>query len=166
MKKHYPLTLIAALVLSACGDSGGDNNSDSNPAIVTLTGRALASDYLAGQTVCLDFNADQQCDNSAPRTTTDSQGRFTFTLPEAQQATARQAWVIVAPPAEPAGTLHSAARSFSNAMTTPMMLGYFDETQFAISPYTHQLVINTNQAERQHQYQSSIAAKGKTTDCH
>ena len=163
MKNYYPLTLIAALVLSACGDGGGDSNptSPTNPATVTLTGRALSGDYLAGQTVCLDFNADQQCDSNAPRTTTDSQGRFTFTLPEAQQIAARQAWAIVAPTAEPAGALHRAARSISNAMTTPMMLGYFDGAQFTVSPYTHQLVISTNQAERQHQYQSSIAAKEK-----
>ncbi|MNZ13422.1 hypothetical protein D3C78_303210 [compost metagenome] len=165
MKKHHHLSLIAALVLSACGGGSDGSNSDNGdngaPADITLTGRALSGDYLAGQTICLDFNADQQCDSNAPRTTTDSQGRFTFTLPEAQQAAARQAWAIVAPTAEPAGALPRAARSISNAMATPMMLGYFDGAQFTVSPYTHQLVISTNQAERQHQYQSSIAAKEK-----
>ena len=62
MKKHYPLTLIAVLVLSACGGGGDSDNSSDNggtgtPTDITLSGRALSGDYLAGQTVCLDLNA-------------------------------------------------------------------------------------------------------------
>ena len=64
MKKHHHLSLIAALVLSACG-GGSDNSSSDNggngaPADITLTGRALSGDYLAGQAACLDLNANQQ----------------------------------------------------------------------------------------------------------
>ncbi len=64
MKKHHHLSLIAALVLSACGggsdNSSSDNGSNGAPADITLTGRALSGDYLAGQAVCLDLNANQQ----------------------------------------------------------------------------------------------------------
>lgn len=158
MKKHYPLTLIAVLVLSACGGGGDSDNSSDNggtgtPTDITLSGRALSGDYLAGQTVCLDLNASQRCDSSEPQTTTDSQGRFTFTLPKTQQASVSQAWAILSP--QPTSS-RVAARA-----TTPSLLGYFDGTEFAISPYTHQLVTSANQVERQHQYQSSIAAKEK-----
>ncbi|WED75432.1 hypothetical protein [Aeromonas allosaccharophila] len=64
MKKHHHLSLIAALVLSACGGGSDGSNSDNGgngaPADITLSGRALSSDYLVGRTVCLDLNANQQ----------------------------------------------------------------------------------------------------------
>ena len=160
MKKHHHLSLIAALVLSACGggsdNSSSDNGSNGAPADITLTGRALSGDYLAGQAVCLDLNANQQCDNGEPQTTTDSQGRFSFTLPETQQADARQAWAILAAPAI---SSKAAARSVNQA--TPTLLGYVDGAEFVVSPYTHQLVTSTDPEQRKTQYQSSIATKEK-----
>lgn len=161
MKKHHHLSLIAALVLSACG-GGSDNSSSDNggngaPADITLSGRALSGDYLAGQAVCLDLNASQQCDSGEPQTTTDSQGRFSFTLPETQQADASQAWAILAAPT----TAPQVAARVTNAATTPTLLGYFDGAEFAVSPYTHQLVTSTDPEQRKTQYQSSIATKEK-----
>ena len=160
MKKHHHLSLIAALVLSACGggsdNSSSDNGSNGAPADITLSGRALSSDYLVGRTVCLDLNANQQCDSGEPQTTTDSQGRFSFTLPETQQADARQAWAILAAPAI---SSKAAARSVNQA--TPTLLGYVDGAEFVVSPYTHQLVTSTDPGERKTQYQSSIATKEK-----
>lgn len=158
MKKHHHLSLIAALVLSACG-GGSDNSSSDNggngaPADITLTGRALSSDYLAGQAACLDLNANQQCDNGEPQTTTDSQGRFSFTLPETQQADARQAWAILAAPA-------TSPMVAARAATTPTLLGYVDGAEFVVSPYTHQLVTSTDPEQRKTHYQSSIATKEK-----
>ncbi|MGU5767720.1 hypothetical protein, partial [Aeromonas allosaccharophila] len=158
MKKHHHLSLIAALVLSACG-GGSDNSSSDNggngaPADITLTGRALSGDYLAGQAACLDLNANQQCDNGEPQTTTDSQGRFSFTLPETQQADARQAWAILAAPAT---SLKAAAR----AAATPTLFGYVDGAEFVVSPYTHDLVTRTDPEQRKTHYQSSIATKEK-----
>ncbi|MGE6287788.1 hypothetical protein [Aeromonas media] len=167
MKKHHHLSLIAALVLSACGGGSGSvsnssdngNNGDSGaPADITLTGRALSGSYLAGKTVCLDLNANQQCDSGEPHATTDSQGRFTFTLSETQQTEARQAWaIVVAPTTQTKG----AARQASMASTASSLLGYFDGTGFAVSPYTHQLVTSAAPVERKNQYQSSIAVKEK-----
>ena len=158
MKKHHHLSLIAALVLSACGggsdNSSSDNGSNGAPADITLTGRALSGDYLAGQAVCLDLNANQQCDNGEPQTTTDSQGRFSFTLPETQQADARQAWAILAAPA-------TSPTVAARAATTPTLLGYVDGAEFVVSPYTHQLVTSTDPEQRKTQYQSSIATKEK-----
>ena len=158
MKKHHHLSLIAALVLSACGggsdNSSSDNGSNGAPADITLTGRALSGDYLAGQAVCLDLNANQQCDNGEPQTTTDSQGRFSFTLPETQQADARQAWAILAAPA-------TSPTVAARAATTPTLLGYVDGAEFVVSPYTHQLVTSSDPEQRKTQYQSSIATKEK-----
>ncbi|MFM5265960.1 hypothetical protein ACET9V_06895 [Aeromonas caviae] len=160
MKKHHHLSLIAALVLSACGGGSDGSNSDNGgngaPADITLSGRALSSDYLVGRTVCLDLNANQQCDSGEPQTTTDSQGRFSFTLPETQQADARQAWAILAAPAI---SSKAAARSVNQA--TPTLLGYVDGAEFVVSPYTHQLVTSTDPEQRKTQYQSSIATKEK-----
>ncbi|MGU5582554.1 hypothetical protein [Aeromonas hydrophila] len=161
MKKHHHLSLIAALVLSACGgsdNSSSDNGGNGSPTDITLSGRALSGDYLAGQAVCLDLNASQQCDSEEPQTTTDSQGRFTFTLPETQQTDASQAWAILAiPTTAPQVT----ARVTNTVTTSPTLLGYFDGTEFAVSPYTHQLITSTDPAERKTQYQSSIATKEK-----
>lgn len=158
MKKHHHLSLIAALVLSACGGgsdtSSSDNGGNGAPADITLTGRALSGDYLAGQAACLDLNANQQCDNGEPQTTTDSQGRFSFTLPETQQADARQAWAILAAPAT---SLKAAAR----AAATPTLFGYVDGAEFVVSPYTHDLVTRTDPEQRKTHYQSSIATKEK-----
>ncbi|WP_273762529.1 hypothetical protein [Aeromonas hydrophila] len=159
MKKHHHLSLIAVLVLSACGGGSDNSNNGDNgaPADITLSGRALSGDYLAGQAVCLDLNANQQCDSGEPQTTTDSQGRFTFTLPEAQKADATQAWAIVATPAaKPQLTARLA-----KAAPTSTLLGYFDGSGFAISPYTHQLVTSADPMQRKTQYQSSIATKEK-----
>ena len=158
MKKHHHLSLIAALVLSACG-GGSDNSSSDNggngaPADITLTGRALSGDYLAGQAACLDLNANQQCDNGEPQTTTDSQGRFSFTLPETQQADASQAWAILAAPA-------TSPKAAARAAATPTLFGYVDGAEFVVSPYTHQLVTSTDPEQRKTQYQSSIATKEK-----
>ncbi|UNP87531.1 hypothetical protein MNZ22_11870 [Aeromonas encheleia] len=160
MKKHHHLSLIATLVLSACG--GGSSESIDGSAKptpqTTFSGRAMADSYLAGQAVCLDLNANRLCNSGEPQTTTDSQGRFTFTLPEAQNSEATQAWAIVAAP-----QAKQQARTLMASKATPAatLLGYFDGNGFAISPFTHQLVTSTDPVQRKTQYQSSIAAKAK-----
>lgn len=149
MKKYHPLSLIATLVLSACG--GGEDNSgnDNGTPTVTLSGSALSGTYLAAQTICLDFNANQACDSDEPQTTTDSLGRFTFSLPASQQTQASQAWAISTPSTP------------SRATTSTPLLGYFDGNAFTISPYTHDLVSRTDAALREGHYQSSLATREK-----
>lgn len=163
MKMHR-LSLLATLVLAACGGSD-DSNSDSDsgnttppPATVTLKGRALIDNYLSGQRVCLDANADQQCDATEATTevTTDQQGDFTLTVPEAQQDEATQAWVIVAPQQE------SVAKTTEQAsLPAGALLGYFDGSNYIVSPYTHQLVTSTDPELRKTQYATSIATNTK-----
>lgn len=191
MKKHLYLSLIATLVLSACGgggsgDNGGSANSGDNgdkseiptptptptpdptptptpdptptpPKTVTIAGRAIADTPLAGQVVCLDLNANQQCDTGETQATTDSDGSFTFIVPESQNTDAEQALAILAAPAA-----KPQARVMSNAITTSVaMTGYFDGSSFTISPFTHQLVNSTSPDQRKTHYESSIATKAK-----
>lgn len=147
MKNHYPLTLIAALVLSACGGSDDNSGNDNGAPPITLSGSALSGDYLAAQTICLDFNANQTCDSDELQTTTDSQGRFTFSLPASQQTQASQAWAVSIPP------------TTARATASTPLLGYFDGNAFTISPYTHDLISRTDAALREGYYQSSLATK-------
>lgn len=154
MMKMHRLSLLATLILAACGGSDDDSSSaDTTPpaATVTLKGRALVDEYLAEQTVCLDLDADQQCDT--PESKTDQQGYFSITLPEEQRDEATQAWVMV-----------NEAQTGAVARTstpTSTLLGYFDGNTFTVSPYTHQLVTSADPDLRKTQYQTSIATKTK-----
>lgn len=155
MKMHR-LSLLATLILAACGGSDDDSGSgDTAPpaATVTLEGRALVDNYLAEQTVCLDLDADQQCDTAEAKT--DLQGYFTITLPEEQKDEATQAWVIVQP------TQHEEQVGARTSAPISALFGYFDGNSFTVSPYTHQLVTSADPDLRKTQYQTSIATKTK-----
>ena len=156
--KIYHLSIIASVVLSACGGSGSGSTNHETPPEITLAGRALSGSYLAGQAICLDLNANKRCDSGEPKATTDSQGHFSFTLPEAQQTDAHQSWAILSPSTN---TAQTTARVSNAASTTPQLFGYFGGSEFVISPYTHQLVTDTAPEMRKNQYQSSIAIQAK-----
>lgn len=77
-------TIIAALcaaLLAACG-GGGDNASPAaSPAPSTpgqsISGKAIDG-YLIGATVCLDLNANNNCDSGEPSTTSGANGDFSI----------------------------------------------------------------------------------------
>jgi Phosphoesterase family len=68
-------TLVATLMLSACG-GGSDDNSASN---VQVNG-TLVGQY-AGATVCADVNGNAVCDAGEVSTKTDAQGAFSMNAP-------------------------------------------------------------------------------------
>ena len=66
------IALCTASLLTACGGS-----DDTTTTTTDLTGKA-ADGYLTGANVCLDINANKQCDDAEPSATSDSNGEFTL----------------------------------------------------------------------------------------
>lgn len=57
--------MLTALVATGCG--GGSTNAEDTPAApIILTGKVIANLGIQGATVCLDLNANQQCDPGEP----------------------------------------------------------------------------------------------------
>lgn len=88
------LLVAASLTLAACGGGsggGGGGGGGGGPAPTTsITGKA-ADGYLVEARVCLDRNANKQCDPDEPTTMTGSGGRFTLEV----TATEAEAYPIV-----------------------------------------------------------------------
>lgn len=87
------LLVAASLTLAACGggSGGGGGGGGGGPAPTTsITGKA-ADGYLVEARVCLDRNANKQCDADEPTTMTGSGGRFTLEV----TATEAEAYPIV-----------------------------------------------------------------------
>ncbi len=93
--KHVSLVtsiaLAASLGLVGCGSGGsaGGNSTGStgsvgtNATSRTVSGTAIDPE-LAGATVCLDTNQDENCTEGEPTATTDGNGNFTLTVSAAQ----------------------------------------------------------------------------------
>jgi len=81
------LLVAASLTLAACGGGGGGGG----PAPTTSIIGKAADGYLVEARVCLDRNANKQCDPDEPRTMTGSGGRFTLEV----TATEAEAYPIV-----------------------------------------------------------------------
>lgn len=95
MQKSTLSTLLlqasAACTLAACGGGGGDSNPAPAPTPITLTGKVIANQGVKGATVCLDLNANQQCDAGEPASAaTGADGAYSLTTDPAK-TTAEQA---------------------------------------------------------------------------
>jgi hypothetical protein len=95
------LTILAAAVLSACGGGGGGGGIGASGASIigdgsvnlvgvvsapsftagSATDPTIAAAYYQGAKVCVDANGNGVCDSTETSVITDSQGRFSLTLP-------------------------------------------------------------------------------------
>ncbi len=69
--------ILSSLFLVSCGGTGQDEGSVNNNTS-TISGVGIDG-YLANATVCMDTNENDQCDSWEPTTTTDNDGKFSFT---------------------------------------------------------------------------------------
>lgn len=74
-KKKLVLAISSALALAACNGGGSSGGSSSSSASISGT---ASNDILAAAKVCVDLNANLQCDSNEPSTVTDSNGQFTL----------------------------------------------------------------------------------------
>lgn len=94
-KTSLPMLLLqasAACTLAGCGGGGGgDSTPPPAPTPVTFTGKVIANQGVKGATVCLDLNANQQCDAGEPTSAaTGADGAYSLTTDPAK-TTAEQA---------------------------------------------------------------------------
>lgn len=84
VKVSISLALATTLVLgvSGCGGSSSDSRNDNNtppaPQTNTVAGKAIDG-YLQKAKVCIDLNANSQCDTNEPSATTDATGAYSIT---------------------------------------------------------------------------------------
>lgn len=98
-------SVAAACVLSACGGGGDGGEAPAPPdpgppapSGLTLTGQVMRGP-LQGARVCIDANADLQCDGDEPVAVTDAQGGYTLVLSAAQAALLATARLVAQVPA-------------------------------------------------------------------
>lgn len=135
-----------ALSLAACGGGGSSSPSANSVSGVVLDGP------IQGATVCLDLNANQQCDSGEPASTpTDAQGRYTIAGLTADQQNSGKEWIAVVPVgATDAGT----------PFTQPFVLRTAANQPGVISPFTHMVQVAMDQgAGDQAAAQAAVAAQ-------
>ncbi len=103
----YGGTVVAAVILSACG---GGSGSSLGP--ITVSGVALDG-YIKGATICFDANSNNVCDTGEPSAVTGADGKYSITLPTGTETTDKHLIAIV-----PAGAYDS------DAPTTPITKPY------------------------------------------
>jgi hypothetical protein len=75
-KQAWPVPAFAlamAALVTACG--GGGSNTGVTPSKTTFAGNVIDG-YIEGATVCLDLNANLQCDSDEPKDTTKADGTY------------------------------------------------------------------------------------------
>ena len=92
-KATIPTLLLHATVACTVVGCGGGGNSAPEPAPqpITLTGKVIGNQSIQGATVCLDLNANQQCDTGEPASAiTGKDGAYSLTT-DPGKTTAAQA---------------------------------------------------------------------------
>lgn len=121
------------LSLAACG--GGSSSSPSASAN-TVSGVVLDGP-IQGATVCLDLNANQQCDGGEPASApTDAQGNYSISGLTADQLNAGKEWIASVP---------AGATDGSTTFTAPFVLRTATDKPAIISPFTHMVQAGLDQ---------------------
>lgn len=75
------LSVLSLALLTACGGGGGgpDDGVDANPTATNFSGTVIDG-YIEGAKVCLDMNANLQCDGDEPTATSKADGTFSLVV--------------------------------------------------------------------------------------
>ncbi|MDE1951433.1 MAG: carboxypeptidase regulatory-like domain-containing protein [Betaproteobacteria bacterium] len=122
-----------ALSLTACGGGGSSSPTASGG---TVSGVVLDGP-IQGATVCLDLNANLQCDSGEPASApTDAQGRYTIAGLTADQQNSGKEWIAVVP---------AGATDGGTPFTQPFVLRAPASKPEVISPFTHMVQVAMGQ---------------------
>ena len=122
-----------ALSLTACGGGGSSSPSATTGSVsgVVLDGP------IQGATVCLDLNANQQCDSGEPTSApTDAQGNYTITGLTADQQNSGKEWIAVVP---------VGATNGGTPVTAAFVLRAPPNQPGVISPISHMVAVAMSQ---------------------
>jgi hypothetical protein len=139
-----------ALSLTACG--GGGSSSPTASANTNTVSGVVLDGPIQGATVCLDLNANLQCDSGEPASTpTDAQGNYAITGITDEQRNADKEWIAVVP---------AGATDGGTPFTQPFVLRAPGSKPSVISPITHMVQVAMDQgAISQDAAQTAVAAQ-------
>ena len=120
-----------ALSLAACGGGGSSSPTANSVSGVVLDGP------IQGATVCLDLNANKQCDSGEPASApTDAQGNYTIAGLTADQQNSGAEWIAVVP---------AGATDGGTPFATGFVLRAPANKPGIISPFTHMVQVAIDQ---------------------
>lgn len=137
-----------ALSLAACGGGGS-----SSPTASTATVSGVVIDGpIQGAIVCLDLNANRQCDGGEPTSApTDAQGNYTITGLTDEQRNSGKEWIAVVP---------VGATDGGTPFTQPFVLRAPANRPGVISPFSHMVQVAMDQgATNQAAAQTAVATQ-------
>ncbi|MGA8009177.1 MAG: hypothetical protein WCA24_07265, partial [Thiomonas sp.] len=148
MRRTAPLLGGLALLLAGCGGGGS-----SAPALTDNTVSGVVLDGpIQGATVCLDLNANHQCDSAEPASApTDAQGNYTIIGLTEDQRTSGAEWVAMVP---------ATATDGGQPVGTAFVLRAPANKPGVISPFSHMVQVAMDQgAGDQSTAESAVAAQ-------
>lgn len=133
-----------ALSLAACGGGGSSSPTANSVSGVVLDGP------IQGATVCLDLNANKQCDSGEPASApTDAQGNYTIAGLTADQQNSGAEWIAVVP---------AGATDGGTPFATGFVLRAPANKPGIISPFTHMVQVAIDQGAGSQSAAESLVA--------